>query len=135
MSSVARPPAHDLSSTGVTCSGTEVNDGMKTSLKCHCGQRVLRRDVMQQGYYMRQYGPSYVYLKFRCSRCKKLGEHFVKQEEWEDGLLQEITTELGETERDRLSQMGSITLEEMRQFHRDLEKLDKIPNVLAEGAE
>jgi hypothetical protein len=90
---------------------------------------------MQQGYYMRQYGPSYVYLKFRCSRCKKLGEHFVKQEEWEDGLLQEITTELGETERDRLSQMGSITLEEMRQFHRDLEKLDKIPNVLAEGAE
>ena len=129
------PPAHELSSIGVTCSGTEVNDGMKTSLKCHCGQRVLRRDVMQQGYYMRQFGPSYVYIKFRCSRCKKLGEHFVKQEEWEDGLLQEITTEVGDTERSRFSKLGTITLDEMKHFHRALETLDIIPDFQAEEKE
>jgi hypothetical protein len=110
------------------CRGTEVYDGMKTSLKCHCGQRVLRRDVMQQGYYMRQYGPSYVYIKYRCSRCKKLGEHFVKQDEWEDSVLTDQPTEMSTTERSRLTGLGSITLDEMRDFHRALDKLDKIPD-------
>lgn len=101
---------------------------MKTSLKCHCGQRVLRRDVMQQGYYMRQYGPSYVYIKFRCSRCKKLGEHFVKQEEWEEGALAETATEISPNESERVAKLGAITLDEMREFHRALEKLDTIPD-------
>lgn len=108
---------------------------MKTSLKCHCGQRVLRRDVMQQGYYMRQYGPSYVYIKYRCSRCKKLGEHFVKQEEWEDGVLSDSATELNAGERTRLSNLGAITLDEMRDFHRALDNLDKIPDFSTKESE
>ena len=101
---------------------------MKTSLKCHCGQRVLRRDVMQQGYYMRQYGPSYVYIKYRCSRCKKLGEHFVKQEEWEESVLIDQPTEMSPNEKTRLSDMGSITLDEMRDFHRSLDQLSSLPD-------
>jgi hypothetical protein len=105
---------------------------MKTSLKCHCGQRISRRDVMQQGYYVRQYGPSYVYIKFRCSRCKKLGEHFVKQEEWEESLLLEATSELTTDERSRFTQLGSITLDEMRSFHKEMEHLERIPNLLDE---
>jgi hypothetical protein len=108
---------------------------MKTSLKCHCGQRVLRRDVMQQGYYMRQQGPSYVYIKYRCSRCKKLGEHFVKQEEWEDGLLNDHMTEMSNTERSQFAHLGDITLEEMREFHRSLDRLDSIPNLLEKESE
>ena len=105
---------------------------MKTSLKCHCGQRILRRDVMQQGYYVKQYGPSYVYIKYRCSRCKKLGEHFVKQEEWQDGLLHETTSDVNEREKARLTRLGAITLDEMRAFHKSLEDLDTIPDLLAE---
>ena len=108
---------------------------MKTSLKCHCGQRIVRRDVMQQGYYVRQFGPSYVYIKFRCSRCKKLGEHFIKQDEWEDGLLHEITTESTDVERVRFTQLGTITLDEMKQFHHALENLQGIPNLLAGESE
>ena len=108
---------------------------MKTSLKCHCGQRILRRDVMQQGYYVKQLGPSYVYIKFRCSRCKKLGEHFVKQEEWEESLLQDIQTEVQDGERGRFRELGSITLDEMRSFHHALEGLKSIPDPLTEEAE
>ncbi len=108
---------------------------MKTSLKCHCGQRISRRDVMQQGYYVRQFGPSYVYIKYRCSRCKKLGEHFVKQEEWEDSLLHEVTNEVGVGERDRFAKLGTITLDEMRDFHRALERLEAIPNLLEDETE
>ncbi len=108
---------------------------MKTSLNCHCGQRIVRRDVMQQGYYVRQFGPSYVYIKYRCSRCKKLGEHFIKQEDWEDGLLHEITSEVSDPERNRFSQLGRISLEEMRSFHHALENLNALPNNLKEEAE
>jgi hypothetical protein len=108
---------------------------MKTSLKCHCGQRILKRDVMQQGYYVKQLGPSYVYIKYRCSRCKKLGEHFVKQEEWEDGLLHEQTAETTEQERLRLGQLGVITLDEMRAFHRELETITCIPDMLEKESE
>lgn len=108
---------------------------MKTSLKCHCGQRILRRDVMQQGIYMRQRGPSYVYIKYRCSRCKKLGEHFVKQEEWEDNLLHDSMNEVTGNERGRFAKLGSITLDEIRRFHHALEGLDKIPNLLPEESE
>lgn len=105
---------------------------MKTSLKCHCGHRILQRDVMRQGYYMRQFGPSYVYIKFRCSHCKKLGEHFIKQDEWEDGMLSEITNEASEPEQTRFATLGSITLDEMRQFHHALEALSQIPDPLKE---
>ena len=108
---------------------------MKTSLKCQCGQRILRRDVMQQGYYVKQLGPSYVYIKYRCARCKKLGEHFVKQEEWEDSLLQENTTEVTDTERNRFGSLGSITLDEMGSFHRALENLNSLPDLLEKEAE
>ena len=105
---------------------------MKTNLKCPCGQRILRRDVMQQGMYVRQVGPSYVYIKYRCSRCKKLNEHFIKQEEWEDSLLRENANEVTDTENGRFTQLGSITLDEMRNFHHALENLDAIPNLLTE---
>ena len=105
---------------------------MKTSLKCQCGQRIIRRDVMQQGYYVRQMGPSFVYIKYRCSRCKKLGEHYVKQDEWEDNLLQENSTEVTMTERDRFTELGAITLNEMKEFHFTLESLDKIPDPMRE---
>lgn len=108
---------------------------MKTCLKCHCGQRIIRRDVMLQGYYARQVGPSFVYIKFRCSRCKKLGEHYVKQDEWEDAMLQETSTELTGDERQRFQSLGAITFNEMKEFHFTLEELKTLPDPTAKGSE
>lgn len=105
---------------------------MKTGMRCHCGQRILKRDVMRQGYYMRQFGPSYVYIKYRCSHCKKLGEHFIKQEEWQDGLLSEITNDATDPERTQFQKLGAITLDEMREFHHALENLLTVPDLLKE---
>ena len=102
---------------------------MKTSLKCHCGQSVSRRDVMQRGFYMRHYGPSFVYIKFRCSRCKKLGEQFVKQEEWEENALSEISAEFTPVEASRFQELGAITLEEMNAFHHSLDSLNSLSQV------
>ena len=101
---------------------------MKTTIKCNCGQRVFSRDVMQQGYYVRQFGPSYVYIKFRCSRCKKLGEHFIKQEDWEEGMLRDGAVEVNTTEKSRFEGLGKITIDEMINFHYELEKLNSLPD-------
>lgn len=103
---------------------------MKATIRCNCGQRVFSRDVMQQGYYVRQFGPSYVYIKFRCSRCKKLGEHFIKQEDWEEGMLRDGQVEMTPSEKSRFQDMGKITIDELIDFHYELEKLDALPNTI-----
>ncbi|MGO8670665.1 MAG: hypothetical protein ACLQVD_04780 [Capsulimonadaceae bacterium] len=96
---------------------------MRTSIKCNCGQRIIAKDVVQHGYYLRLFGPSFVYVKFRCSRCKKLGEQFIKQEEWEDGILKEAATELSVEERDVFAIQGPIDINEVIDFHFALENL------------
>ncbi|MDE2126386.1 MAG: hypothetical protein KGJ62_07340 [Armatimonadetes bacterium] len=105
---------------------------MKTSLRCPCGQRILKRDVMQKTYYVRQFGPSYVYIKYRCTRCKKLGEHFVKQDEWTTLQLKEMPTEFVGDEAARFEHLGEITAEEMQHFREQLNGLKAIPRLAEE---
>jgi DNA-directed RNA polymerase subunit RPC12/RpoP len=98
----------------------------RTAIKCNCGQRINQKDVMQTGYYMRMFGPSFVYVKFRCSRCKKLGEQFVKQEDWEDGILKETAAEHNSEEKERFEALGPIEMRELVEFHNALERPDSL---------
>jgi hypothetical protein len=59
----------------------------RTAIRCSCGQRIGQKEVMHTGYYPRMFGPSLVYVRYRCSRSKKIDEQYVKQEEWENGIL------------------------------------------------
>jgi DNA-directed RNA polymerase subunit RPC12/RpoP len=102
--------------------------GTKSLIKCNCGQRIIAKDVMQTGYYLRLFGPSFVYVKFRCSRCKKLGEQFVKQEDWEDGILREAANEVSTAERERFEQMGPIDMDELIDAHFKLDGLSALPD-------
>lgn len=103
---------------------------MKSIIKCNCGQRVLAKDVMQTGYYLRLVGPSFVYVKFRCGRCKKLGEQFVKQEDWEDSILFDRPNELTCEEEDRFTKLGVVELDECLDAHYALEKMESINDLL-----
>ena len=105
---------------------------VKPMVKCNCGQRIVSRDVMQTGYYLRLFGPSFVYVKFRCSRCKKLGEQFVKQEDWDDGILKDIPSEVVESEKEVFGSLGPITLSEQIDFHFNLDGDDLLAR-LTEG--
>jgi hypothetical protein len=106
---------------------------IKSMIKCNCGQRILAKDVMQTGYYLRLFGPSFVYVKFRCSRCKKLGEQFVKQEEWEDGILHDIPSEMGCDEKQKFDDMGKIGIHECIDAHFELEKLSNLRDALEQS--
>ncbi|MCX6375887.1 MAG: hypothetical protein NTU88_07650 [Armatimonadetes bacterium] len=107
---------------------------VKQIIKCNCGQRIIAKDVMQTGYYLRLLGPNFVYVKFRCSRCKKLGEQFVKQQDWEDGILNDIPPEVTDTEKQNLESLGPISVNEQIHFHFELDR-DTSLSKLIEQAE
>jgi DNA-directed RNA polymerase subunit RPC12/RpoP len=100
---------------------------MKTGLTCSCGQRIFVRDVMQQGRMARNYGPRYVYIRYRCSRCKRLGEQFIKLEEWDAGMLLDPTSEATDDEMQRFDEMGPITTEEVQRVRTRLTTLRRLP--------
>jgi len=99
---------------------------IRASIKCNCGQRIIARDVMQTGYYLRLFGPSYVYVKYRCSRCRKMGEQFIKQEEWEGGILRDSAEEVPQEEKERFESLGPIDINEVIDFHFALENLSDL---------
>lgn len=106
---------------------------MRTNIRCNCGNRVVAKDVMQKGYYLRVTGPSFVWVKFRCSRCKRLGEQFIKQEEWDERLLMDAPCELSEEEKARFRALGPIDMDEIISVHTKLRDLKRLPD-LSEAA-
>lgn len=95
----------------------------KPQVTCHCGQRILMKDILKKGVFFRVFGPSFVYVKFRCSHCKRLGERFVPQEHWEAGAFRDVPKETSREERLRLAALGEIDLDEMIDFHHQLHTL------------
>ena len=91
-------------------------------IKCNCGQRIIAKDVLQTGHYLRLFGPSFVYVKFRCSRCKKLGEQFVEQDKWDEAVLRDTPSEMSADEKKHFSSMGRIGIDEQIEFHYALEE-------------
>ncbi|MDH7600693.1 MAG: hypothetical protein QHI38_00920 [Armatimonadota bacterium] len=102
----------------------------RSIIRCNCGQRIYAKDVVQTGYYLRLVGPSFVYIKYRCSRCKKLGEQFVKQEEWEEGILNDTPCELSPEEKKRFERMKPIDIHECIDAHFELEKIETVSDLL-----
>jgi DNA-directed RNA polymerase subunit RPC12/RpoP len=92
-----------------------------TTIKCSCGQRILAKDVLQRSWFVRMQGPSFMYLKFRCSRCKRLGEKFVEQDKWDDAILRDIPSEVSGDEKRRFETLGKITSDELVDAHFEME--------------
>jgi len=106
----------------------------KPIIKCNCGQRIIAKDVLQTGQYIRLFGPSFVYVKFRCSRCKRLGEQFIEQDQWNAGILKDVPTEQTPEERKHFEQLGPIEIEEQINFHFLLERTKTLKESLRESA-
>ena len=102
-----------------------------TAVRCNCGQRIVAKDVMQRSWYVRVFGPSFMYLKYRCSRCKRMGEKFIEQDKWDDSILRDIPSEMSLDEKKRFDRMGKISVDEQIEFHFVLDS----PSPLAELAE
>lgn len=93
----------------------------RTALRCTCGQRIGEREVLRAGYYPRPFGPSYVLVRYRCSRCRRRGEQFLRQEEWDQGILSDATLELDVSSQQSFATQGPITMREQAAFHGQLD--------------
>lgn len=99
----------------------EDSQNMRTGIFCSCGQRIYDKDVVYRSYHRRRVGSNLVYIRYRCSRCKRLGEQFIRQEVWDERLLRGEPDEMTPSERERMKKLGPITLDEMLEFHDYLE--------------
>jgi len=99
-------------------------------VRCNCGHRVISKDVLQTGLYLNLVGPSFVYVRFRCARCKRVGEQLIQEDRWDPAVLTQPLAELSESERSRFTQLGPITPEEVLEFHQRLEQLENLDRAL-----
>lgn len=93
---------------------------INTEITCACGQRVPARDIIQRGEFFSMLSPGCVYVRYRCSRCKRIGKRFVRQVKGLEGRLAGIGVELPAGERARFIAMGAIDLDEVVDFHNHL---------------
>ena len=88
----------------------------KAGITCSCGHKIAAKDVVQKGQYLRLFGPSFIYVKYRCSHCKRMGERFIDQEKWDETLLREVPSDLDVEEKRQFDMMGPITEAEVSEF-------------------
>ena len=98
----------------------------QTHIKCACGQRITGRDVLTTGYLLQTGTQVFVFVKFRCPRCKKLGQEVINRERWDWAVLNEAPGELSMDERKKFEQMGSIRRDEAVEFHIQIAHTERI---------
>ena len=94
-------------------------------VRCRCGHRVLAKEVLRTDLYERPSGREYVYVKYRCKRCKRLGETFVAENRWDWRIFETARTEMSEIESDTFADQSPITQDEVIEFHRQLQTINQ----------
>jgi len=73
-------------------------------------------------------------VRFRCGRCRRVGEQLVQESNWDPTVLQHIEVRMSEDELRRFSEMGEITPDEVVEFHYGVGKLTAEPDDVGEPA-
>lgn len=95
----------------------------RPAVRCRCGHQVLAKEVLRTDLYERPSGREYVYVKYRCKRCKRMGETFVAEHRWDWRIFEASQNELSESEVELFSTQAPISAEDLLDFHRELESI------------
>ena len=105
----------------------------KNVIRCRCGHRVLGREVLRTEFYERRAPASdpflgesvreYVYVKFRCKRCKCMGENFIPDHRWDWKMLEPDRNELNDIERDFFLDEEPLSTQDIVDLHNQLENV------------
>lgn len=95
----------------------------RDSITCNCGHRISPREIVQTRVYLSLLGPSFVWVRFRCARCKRAGEQLVREDKWNRVMLRPDEPRISAEERQRFEALGPITPAEKIDFHFALENL------------
>jgi DNA-directed RNA polymerase subunit RPC12/RpoP len=89
----------------------------RPAVRCRCGHQVLAKEVLRTDLYERPSGREYVYVKYRCKRCKRVGETFVAENRWDWRIFEAPQTEMSEAEADAFADKSPISSEDLLDFH------------------
>lgn len=95
----------------------------RPAVRCRCGHQVLAKEILRTDLYERSSGREYVYVKYRCKRCKRMGEAFVAEHRWDWRMFEESKNEFSESETELFSGQAPISSEELLDFHRQLAEI------------
>ena len=98
----------------------------KTIVRCRCGHQVMAREVLRTDLYERASGRDYIYIKFRCTRCKRLGQTFIPEAHFDWNSLESAPDEMTPQERDRALEAGPISAGELMAFHAALKNIASV---------
>lgn len=95
-------------------------------VRCRCGHHVLAKEVLRTDLYERPSGREYVYVKYRCQRCKRMGETFVAESCWDWRIFEASRDELSESETELFSSRAPISSEDVIDLHRKLVTIESL---------
>lgn len=101
-------------------------------VRCRCGHQVLAKEVLRTDLYERPSGREYVYVKYRCQRCKRMGETFVAEHRWDWRIFEAARHEFSETESELFSSRAPISSEDVIDLHQQLLALNNLRQLAAE---
>ena len=93
-----------------------------STVRCRCGHQVLGREVLRTEPFEKPSGAEVVYVKYRCRRCKKIGEAFIPHEAWTPEIFETPRNEMAVEERDRFLDQSAVSSGDVISFHRALQK-------------
>lgn len=99
-------------------------------VRCRCGHQVLEREVLRTQSCEKASGAEVIYIKYRCRRCKKIGEAFIPHEEFCPEIFAAPRNEMAVEERDRFLDEGAINSGDVISFHRALQKVGTLSDLL-----
>ena len=100
------------------------------TIRCSCGHRVVKRDVLQTAYCLIPHGPAYVLVRYRCGRCRRVGQEVVDEEDWTPDILGEWSRRPEEQRYEKYARLADITPEEIVDFHFFLERTEDVLSTL-----
>lgn len=103
----------------------------RSAVRCRCGHQVLAKEVLRTDLYERPSGREYVYVKYRCKRCKRVGETFVAENRWDWRIFEVPQNEMSESELEAFADQRPISSEDLLDFHRLLSKISTTTDLAA----
>lgn len=103
-------------------------------VRCRCGHRVGMREVTRTEWYVDDDEGQYVYVRYRCSKCRRIGQKWVSTDQWNWDLLRVDRSELTEEEERRFASFSRIDTDQVLEFHNRLAGAEGIPADLLDSS-
>ncbi|HID07986.1 MAG TPA: hypothetical protein EYP10_12665 [Armatimonadetes bacterium] len=100
---------------------------MRQYIVCQCGHSINLNDILQVGIWIRSTGDVSLYIRYRCPKCRRIGEELIEDTNVALPPPERPLIETSPAERRKFRRMKPITSDELIDFYRYLKNLRRLP--------